>query len=146
MKINWGHKIAGFYLVFVAGIVYMVVLSSQQKVDLVTADYYNEEIKFQEKIDEKGRASALSAPVQYAVKQGLMTINFPAEFAGKKLTGEVLVYCPADEKKDILRNINVSENVMKITIPENNKGAHTLKVSWQSEGKKYYFEQDFFIQ
>ncbi len=35
---------------------------------------------------------------------------------------------------------------MKITIPENNKGAHTLKVSWQSEGKKYYFEQDFFIQ
>jgi len=146
MKLNWGHKILGFYLVFVAGIVYMVVLSSQQKVDLVTADYYGEEIRYQERIDESGRASALSAPIQYSIAQGLLTITFPKEFEGKKISGEVQLYCPSDDKKDIHRNIEVSDNTMKVTLPEINKGAHILKVKWKADGPAYYFEKNIFIQ
>jgi hypothetical protein len=146
MKLNWGHKILGFYLLFVAAIVYMVVLSSRQKVDLVTADYYNEEIRYQERIDESGRASALSAPIRYNIGQGLLTIQFPKEFEGKKITGEIILYCPSDDKKDIRRNIEASGNMMKVTIPEVNKGAHTLKVKWKSDGPLYYFEENVFIQ
>ena len=56
MKFNWGHKILGIYFVFITGIAFMVVMSSRQKIDLVTPDYYAEEIKFQEKIDEKNNA------------------------------------------------------------------------------------------
>jgi hypothetical protein len=145
MKLNWGHKILGFYLVFVAGIVYMVVRSSQQKVDLVTADYYGEEIRYQDRIDESGRASSLSAPIQYSIAQGLLTITFPKEFEGKSITGEVLVYCPSDDNKDIHRNIEVTGNTMKVTLPEVNKGAHILKVKWKAEGIAYYFEENIFI-
>jgi hypothetical protein len=146
MKLNWGHKILGIYLVFVAGIVYMVVLSSQQKVDLVTADYYGEEIRYQERINESGRASALSAPIQYSIAQGLLTITFPKEFEGKKISGEVQVYCPSDDKKDIHRNIDISDITMKVTLPEVNKGAHILKVKWKADGPSYYFEKNIFIQ
>ncbi len=146
MKFNWGHKILGIYLVFVAGIVYMVVLSTRQKVDLVTADYYGEEIRYQQRIDESGRASSLSAPLQYNVGQGLLTITFPKEFEGKKMSGEVLVYCPADDKKDLHNNIDQTGTIVKVSLPEVNKGAHVVKVKWTSGGITYYAEQNIFIQ
>jgi len=146
MKLNWGHKILGFYLVFVAGIVYMVILSSRQKVDLVTADYYGEELRYQDRIEESGRASALSDPLQYSIAQGMLTITFPREFEGKKISGELQVYCPSDDKKDIYRNIDVSDNNMKITLPEANKGEHVQKVKWTSDGLSYCFEKNIFIQ
>jgi hypothetical protein len=146
MKFNWGHKILGFYLVFVAGIVFMVILSSRQKVDLVTADYYGEELRYQDRIDESGRASALSAPLQFNIAQGMLTITFPHEFEGRKISGEVQVYCPSDDKKDIHRNIDVTDNNMKIALPEANKGEHVLKVKWKADGLSYYFEKTIFIQ
>ncbi len=146
MKINWGHKILAIYLLFVAGIVYMVVLSSRQKVDLVTDDYYAEEIRYQERIDESGRASALSAPIQYSIAQGLLTVRFPKEFEGKKISGEFLLYCPSDDKKDIRSNIETTGNEIKVTIPEANKGAHVIKVKWKADGLTYYFEENIFIQ
>jgi hypothetical protein len=146
MKLNWGHKILGVYLVFVAGIVYMVILSSRQKVDLVTADYYGEELRYQDRIDESGRASALSAPLQFNISQGSLSITFPKEFEGKKISGEVQLYCPSDDNKDLHRNIEVTGNLMKIPLPEANKGEHILKVKWKSEGLAYYYEKNIFIQ
>ena len=47
MKLNWGYKIAIFYILFVVGIVFLVFKASNQKVDLVTADYYGEEVRYQ---------------------------------------------------------------------------------------------------
>jgi hypothetical protein len=146
MKLNWGHKITGIYLLFVAGIMYMVYLTSQQKVDLVTTDYYGEEIRYQDRINESGRATALSQPIQYDIKHSVLNIRFPKEFEGKSLSGEVQIYCPADDKKDLYRNIDATDNAMKITIPEANKGAHVLKIKWKAEGITYYFEENIFIQ
>ena len=67
MKFNWGYKIVLVYCVFVAGILYLVVQSSRQQMDLVTDDYYAQEIKYQEKIDQSKRASALSEPIRLPV-------------------------------------------------------------------------------
>src|SRR6188768_1326970 len=98
---NWGYKILFVYIIFVLGILFMVFKSSTQKTDLVTSDYYAKELKYQEKIDEMNRVVALSAPVEYTIKDNLLIINFPADFAGKKLVGEAILYCPSDENKDI---------------------------------------------
>ncbi len=48
------------YLVFVAGILFFVYKSSRQNEDLVTQDYYGEEIQYQKKIDQTARTNALS--------------------------------------------------------------------------------------
>ena len=57
---SWGYKILGVYLVFVTGIVFLVIKSSNQKVDLVTKDYYEQELMYQDKINETARASKLT--------------------------------------------------------------------------------------
>ncbi len=50
---NFKYFIVGIYLTFVALIVMMVFKSCNQKVELQTQNYYNEELKFQEQIDAR---------------------------------------------------------------------------------------------
>ncbi len=47
MKISWGHKILFTYLAFVAGMMGMVYLTTKQNRDLVSDNYYADELAFQ---------------------------------------------------------------------------------------------------
>jgi hypothetical protein len=145
MKFNWGVKITAVYIIFVMGIMYLVIQSSRQSVDLVTPDYYAEEIGYQEKINQTRRAEALSAPIQHSLSGASLEIRFPAEFEGKEIDGTVLLYYPADSKKDLTVPIRTAANKMTLTIPDKSSGMHILQVSWKSGGESYYFEEPLFI-
>lgn len=142
---NWGTKILIVYVVFISGILLMVFKSSTQKTDLVTTDYYAKELKYQEKIDEISRVSALSAPVGYAIKDNSLIIQFPKDFAGKKLVGEAVLYCPSDENKDIKQRFSVQDEPLQMVIPAANRGLYELHLSWQDGGVSYYFENKIII-
>ena len=142
---NWGTKIFIVFAVFVSGILLMVFKSSIQKTDLVTTDYYAKELKYQDKIDEMSRVAALSAPVEYVIRDNSLYIHFPKDFAGKKLTGEAVLYCPSDENKDIKQHFSVQDELLQINIPAVNRGLYELHLSWQDGGVSYYFEKKIFI-
>lgn len=143
---NWGKKILIVYVVFIAGILYMVFKSSSQKSDLVTADYYAKELKYQEKIDEMNRVVALGAPVEYVIKDRILYIRFPGDFAGKKLVGEAVLYCPSDENKDFKKNFSLKDETLQLNIPATGNGLYELQLSWKDEsGQTYYFEKKIFI-
>ena len=142
---NWGTKILIVYVVFISGILAMVFKSSTQNTDLVTTDYYAKELKYQEKIDEMNRAGALSAPVEYVIKDNIMFIHFPKDFAGKKLVGEAVLYCPSDKEKDIKKIFSVQDESLQMTIPAGSNGLFELHLSWQDGGVTYYFEKKIFI-
>jgi len=142
---NWGTKILIVYLAFVVGIMFMVFKSSTQNTDLVTTDYYEKELKYQEKIDEIKRVSALSAPVEYSIHDNSLILSFPKDFAGKKLVGEAVLYCPSDKKKDIKQRFTVLDEALQIPIPANSKGSYELHLSWNDGGVTYYFEKKIFL-
>jgi nitrogen fixation protein FixH len=146
MKWNWGYGITTVYLVFVAGIMYMVWRTTQEKVDLVTTDYYAQELKYQDKIDASKRAAALSAPLQYQLEGQTLTIRFPKEFEGKAITGDVLVYYPADSRRDVAAPLKTTNNVMQLTLDVKNTGMHILQVNWKEGNKEYYFEGNMDIR
>lgn len=142
---NWGIKILIVYVAFIAGILGMVFKSSSQKTDLVTTDYYAKELKYQDKIDEMKRVSALTAPVEHKIINDSLIIQFPKDFAGKKLVGEAVLYCPADENKDIKKQFFIQDELLQIFIPPASKGLYELHLSWQDAGVAYYFEKKIYL-
>ena len=142
---NWGYKILFVYVLFILGILFMVFKSSTQKTDLVTADYYARELKYQEKIDEMNRVVALSAPVEFSIKDNSLIIHFPADFAGKKLVGEAVLYCPSDENKDMKQKFTVQDAPVVLPVSSVKTGMYELHLSWQEAGVTYYFEKKIFI-
>jgi hypothetical protein len=142
---SWGYKILLVYGVFVAGILFMVVKSSRQKMDLVTTDYYEKELKYQEKIDEFGRANALSAPLRYEVNNDLLKIYFPKDFAGKKVEGIAELYCPSNQDRDVKKTFAIQDTALELAIPAVNRGQYELHITWQVEGVSYYYEKKIFL-
>ncbi len=145
MKISWGYSITIVYLLFAGGIIFLAVKAGNQTTDMVTPKYYEEELKYQNVIDESALTAKLSAPVQVETNKEQITIRFPEEFKDKNITGEIYLYCPSDEKKDF--KIHFESGNMKISqaLPRGFSGLFELKLKWQSENKNYYYEKKLFF-
>jgi hypothetical protein len=145
MKISWGYKIAAAYITFVIGILFLVYQANSQTFDLVTEDYYGEELKFQNVIDQRQRASELSASPQVSYAAGELKVALPAEFGGKEVKGEVYLYRPSDARKDIRKPFSVTGTDCRVLLPGGLSGMYDIKLTWRSEGKAFYHEQKIFF-
>ena len=141
MKFSWGHKIAFAYLAFIGGISFLVIKASSQKFDFVTKDYYGEELKYQQVIDEATNANKLSAPVRVEKNNGSLTVRFPGEMKGKKKQVDFYLYYPADAKKDFRLSLDVNDAEFTQVLPQPISGQYELKLTWISDNIKYYNEQ-----
>lgn len=144
MKISWGYKIAATYLLFVAGIMFLVFKASNEQYDLVVEDYYEQELKYQEVIDQKQRLAALSTKVELTHKEGSLEMALPGDFAGKAVEGEVYFYRPSDAGKDLRKAFRIQGNRHTLSLPAM-QGMYDIKISWKSEGKTYFHEQKMFF-
>jgi hypothetical protein len=141
MKINWGHKITFVYLAFVGGIAFLVIKASGEKFDLVTKDYYGEELKYQQVIDESANTARLSAPITVSKSNGSLTIHFPEEMNGKKKQIDFYLYYPADASKDFRKTLNSDQSDITQSLPKGIAGNYELKLTWSTDSLKYYYEQ-----
>ena len=145
MKLSWGYKIMFVYIVFVAGIGFLAFKANSEKFDLVTKDYYDQELKYQQVIDQAANSSRLSEPLTIERKEGELKISFPDEMRNKKKIVDFYLYYAADAKKDFRKSFELNENELTQALPVGMKGMYELKLSWEAEDIKYYFEQKLFF-
>ena len=145
MKVSWGYKIMFVYIAFVAGIGFLAFKANNEKFDLVTKDYYEQELKYQQIIDQSANTSNLSTPVTIEKREGELRISFPDAMKDKKKQVDFYLYYAADAKKDFRKSFEVNENELAQALPVGMKGMYELKLSWEAEGVKYYFEKKLFF-
>ena len=143
---SWGYKILIVYIVFVLGISFLVYRSSVQNEDLVTENYYEKELKYQDRIDTEKRTAQLAQPVVIEQQHENFVIRFPKEFLGKKVTGDITLYCPSDQRKDKKQNFELPDTSTPVLFETDNKGMNILQISWECDGKTYYYEKRVIIK
>ena len=143
---NWGQKLMMGFIVVAAGMIYLAYRCMHVNTDLVTKEYYKDELKYQDVIDGTKMANALNGKVQLIQDQEEITVQLPAEMKNENVSGNIWFYCAADVKKD--RHISIKTNSeatqqinKKILIP----GIYTVKFDWSSNNKHYHAEQTFTI-
>jgi hypothetical protein len=141
MKMNWGYKILIVYLVFVMGMLALVYMSSMENKDLVSENYYEEEIKYQHIIDESANTASLSSEPVINRNKNIVNITFPAEFTHEKTEGDWVLYYAADKSKDVEGKLNVVNGKYSIELPDYATGTYQLKLKWQAAEKNYYYEK-----
>src|SRR5581483_2940951 len=103
-KFHWGWGIGVFYSAFVVFMLFMVWRSTQMKTDLVTADYYGKELKYQEQLDKMKRSNSLGEPLRWLVKRNAVTLDFPQSVKDKKVEAAILFYRPDNSLRDFTVN------------------------------------------
>jgi hypothetical protein len=145
MKLNWGYSITIVYLAFAIGIMAMVYLTTLENRDLVSEDYYEQELAYQKVIDNSANTAALSTPINLSRNGNELVVAFPIDFNTKKIYGKWSLYYAADKNKDLKGSFQTSNGKYEIRIPENIQGQFLLKMDWEVGDDDFYFEQNIFF-
>ena len=140
-KFNWGWGIALFYSSFVVFMLFMVWQSTQMKTELVTADYYGQEVKYQQQLDKMKRSNILSQPLSWVVNNKSVQLNFPKDVKGKDVKAQILFYRPDNSLRDFNVTCNAdSTGVCVVSSDKFKHGAYKMKVDWSAGKETYYTE------
>jgi hypothetical protein len=146
VKIGWGTRIAILYVGFVLLIVTMVIMCVNQKIDLVSEDYYQKELLFQSRIDESKNAESLNEKITHAFINESMEIKFPETFKGKQVTGDVVFFRPSDASKDYTTSIQLNDELTQaVSLNHLSKGMYKMQIDWKSNGTNYFNEETIVI-
>ena len=140
MKMNWGTRIAMVYIGFVILMVTLVTMSMKQDFQLVSKDYYQKEITYQEVMDAGKSQSLLSQPVSFIVNEAMIGFGFPNEFIGKNINGTIEFYAAANSKWDAKFDFVSEDNQFKIIRNKLFPTRYQVKINWEMDGIKYYQE------
>ncbi len=145
MKFTWGTGIAIFYSAFVIVMVGMVVYSKTFDNSLVVENYYDEDLRYQEKIDKLENAAKLETNLEIAVTADKnILLSFPESL--KNISGTVLLYRADDKSKDANFKIAVNGKNQMLIPGEPYLGARwTVKVDWQADGTPFYKEKNILL-
>jgi len=84
MKINWGTGIVLAFIGFIGFILFFVVKMSvdhSANHDLVTEEYYKEELDYQNEIDAETNANNLTSKLEVRKTPEGLLLQFPEKFA-----------------------------------------------------------------
>lgn len=143
---SWGNKLIIVFIVFAALMATLVYKATQTKFELVSKDYYQDELRYQDKIDGAANA-ALEAPISIQVNDEIISIEFPDAQKNANITGEAWFYCSVDATKDKRFVLSVdSTGIQRIERKGLQKGDYQVKISYEINQKKYYVAQQLHLQ
>ncbi|MBL8000704.1 MAG: FixH family protein [Flavobacteriales bacterium] len=135
MKLNWGHGIFAALALFIGMMAWFMVRAINNPEELVTEDYYKEELRYQERIDGKGMAAAAGEPVRCEAGTGRVDVIFPAAVKGAKVTGTIRFMKPNDSRADrVVPLVIDSAGRCAVDTRDWMLGAYHVEVDWLLDG------------
>ena len=143
---NWGLRIAILYIGFVVLILTLVFTSMHNKEDLVSADYYAQELKYQDRIDAINNANVITGTMDVRLDGKDVELVVPTEFKAEQIKGEILFFRASDATKDVKVSLAPDANgVQRIPCDRLTHGSYKVQISWVHHDKSYYKESSIFI-
>ena len=144
---NWGNRLLLVFVVFAFGISFLVYRCMKIPVDLVSNDYYKDELAYQQVIDAVKRTNSLSAGVVLRKEGRSISLQLPPEMRNVAVAGTVSFYCPSDMARD--RRMELATDAaahQEIDLGGIAPGHYSVRVRWTSGGVLYFNEQTINIQ
>jgi len=144
---NWGVGITIVIVVFTLVALSFIYFAFNQDVNLVKDNYYQDEIKYQDRIEEIERTGKLTDKLKIKIINNNIVFNFPKEINGKAINGNILLYRPSDRKHDIAFPISIDSSSVQ-SLPTGNMvaGMWKAQVKWKIDTLSYYTEKIIMVQ
>lgn len=144
-NITWAHGIIFALAAFMIFILSMLFLfpNGQQNSELVTEDYYEEELAYQQVIDAKNAADTLKLKPQYIQNPAGITIKFPENINNNNAKFSYVLNRTDDQNLDLKKTV-ILDATNTFTIPKSVlvNGNYTLRMSWTKNNTEYRMDYD----
>jgi hypothetical protein len=143
----WPVAIAGFFVLALLFIATFIAFALRQREDLVSADYYEREVRYQRQLDSMNRSQSLAAQpvVTFEPAQQTIVITLPvAQTRGA--TGRVHLYRPSDARLDReLPLVLNADGVQRLDTKTLRDGLWKVRLEWSANGQEYFLVQPVIV-
>jgi hypothetical protein len=140
IKLNWG---TGLLITIISGITFFVsfiLFSLTHDINLVSKDYFPEEIAYEEKIDKINNADKLIEKITLKKKENQIVINYPKNKLSK-ISGKILLYYVTSYRHDKEFTLKPNKDGKQYISTGNlKKGRYYVKIDWEAKNTKYFQE------
>lgn len=136
---SWGNRLLITFIVFGAGMIFLVFRSMGITTELVEPDYYKQELLYQSQLDASARVREQDR-VTIAKEDKSVIFSWPDQKQKKPISGEVWFYCANDKKRDRRVTINTDSGYLQIDRKQLTAGRYTIKLNWNDGQQQYYQE------
>jgi hypothetical protein len=143
MKKNpWPYAIIAYFAVFITAMASWITFAVRNDMELVRKDYYEADLKFQQQLDKLARTRELRRDISVRLEGPTLALVLPKTDA----QGEVHLYRPSNAKLDRRLPLQLdAQGRQAIDIARLQSGLWKLRVSWQSHGEDFYFDEPIVI-
>lgn len=138
----WPVAIVTYLTIFATFLAIYIIWALGQKQDLVSEDYYEHEVRYQEQLDRLNRAHAQAAPtaITFDAVQNCIVIALPANTAGT--TGRIQLYRPSNARLDqeVPLALN-AQGIQTLSTRSMATGLWKVRVAWSVDGQQFFLDQ-----
>jgi hypothetical protein len=130
------------------GCISFVAFCSRHPADLISPNYYEEEVRYQAQIDRVRltHQQAAQASASYDALSRQVTISLGMLDAGANISGNILLYRPSAQKLDRKLELNVKPNGEQIVDGTSlQAGLWRVRVSWAVGDQKFFMDKEIVV-
>lgn len=145
----WAIGITVVIITFLIATIALTIFVSQQQYSMVTDNYYEKDLVYQQEIDTRARTNAMDGKpeILFDREARSCTVLFPPRAHYDDLAGSITFFRISDARGDktipLLLN---AEGKQHISVSGFAAGQWILKFRWTDGGKEYFFEQRLYLQ
>lgn len=144
----WPWGIGAAFALFITGTAGLIVLAAFHRPELVTPDYYEREIRYQQTYESRERARALGAEtdVTFDPTARRLVVHLPARHVAASLVGTIHLYRPAAAGAD--RKVPLAPDAkgrQELDARDLAPGLWRVRVEWRHADQAYSLERTLVI-
>lgn len=144
-KLTWGHGVIialGSFIIFILYLILIFPLG-KQNAEMISDNYYEEELAYQDVIDAKNHAAKLDVKPVYTQNEAGIKLHFPADRVVVDKEVDFILFRTDDSNLDIHKVERLDgTNSMLIPAKVLVSGSYTLKIKWKEAGVGYQIDYD----
>ncbi len=141
IKITWGTGLLITIIVFVSFFLSFLFFSLTQDVNLVSKDYYPDEIAYETKLQKIKNTNLLKEKITLEKKDDKIIIYFPKMKGNSIITGHINFYYIKNYRYDAKFKIETNSNLRQIFFVEKlKKGRYNIMIDWSFNNQNYFQE------
>jgi hypothetical protein len=142
----WPYGIIAAFGLFLSGTAGLIVIAATHPQSLVSGNYYEQEIKYQGRIDGATRAKQSGATVNFDSAARRLVISLPATQAGRDLSGQIELYRPSAAGLDRQFKFQPdAEGRQSLDLAGLAEGPWEIRVAWNIGGEDYFLDRKIVI-
>jgi len=138
----WPLGIVLAFAIFIAGMATAVAIAITHRDTMVSENYYEQELRFQDQINAAARAKISGATIVHDASVRKVNVRLPASPAAEKTSGTIEFYRPAAAELDrTFPLVLKADGTQSLDVSNLAAGSWIVRLRWTAGGQDFYLEQ-----